>query len=573
MKMKHVGNLNCEYDFIQDKCLKTVSIKTIMSGNKICPQSIGQCSLKRFNDKMSLGISNKMEFKSFFLENKTTMLEKYLENTFCCDKTIIFKFQAGIIYIIEKTGNVCFNNNILSKFSTSKNLNNWNESSTVYVESGGSRGKVQVPKKSTCSLGEIQIHNNRDCIKFRFNINTLVDMINRGDILNLNVRIHNLNNRYNFTIDNMVKGEFCFKSFNYIGSKMKLLDFIEETIKDYTGKGLKDIDSFADIFSGTGVVAYHILKRGCKKILTNDIQHYAYTVSSVWTTRDIDVNKVKRLLSEINSKNDMLTENNIVPDKQDFIYNNYTEGGDDKRMYLTKMNGYKVDKTRQSLNEMLKNKDINEREFNLMLKILLYGITKVSNIASVYGAYLKNYKSCALKPLVLDISLIDSMVEENQHQGDKSIDHYSFNKNVIDLLEDNCLRDYEVVYIDPPYVANRSYHDNYHLLETISKYDYPKIKGKTGLRDETVTKSKFCSKRDALGEFKLILDKIESKYIFISYSSESIVSKEQMIKILEESWDNVKCYEKDYQRFKSNKNSNDKQPKNVVEYLFCGERK
>ena len=68
-------------------------------------------------------------------------------------------------------------------------------------------------------------------------------MINRGDILNLNVRVHNLNNRYNFTIDNMVKGEFCFKSFNYIGSKMKLLDFIEETIKDYTGKNLKDIDS------------------------------------------------------------------------------------------------------------------------------------------------------------------------------------------------------------------------------------------------------------------------------------------------------------------------------------------
>ena len=129
------------------------------------------------------------------------------------------------------------------------------------------------------------------------------------------------------------------------------------------------------------------------------------------------------------------------------------------------------------------------------------------------------------------------------------------------------------MYIDPPYVANRGYHDNYHLLETISRYDYPKIKGKTGLRDEITTKSKFCSKRDALGEFKMILGKIRSKYIFISYSSESVVSKETMIEILKENWTDVRCYEKNYQRFKSNKNSNEMQSKNVVEYLFCGKLK
>lgn len=561
MKMKHVGNLNKEYDFIKNKN-KTVSIKTIMSGNKICPQTIGQCSLKSLNKKMSLNIIDKTGFKNFFLENKSKMIEEYLKGVFCCDTMIIFKFQTGVIYVIEKTNDKLIEfgkdiNNLDEMLMTSQDINSWKESNTVYYVSKNENKKE--------SLGEIQIHNNRDCIKFRFNVNILVDMINRGDIKNLKVKVYNLKNRYNFKIDKMARGELCFRSFNYIGSKMKLLDFIESKIKEYTGKEFSEISSFADIFSGTGVVAYHSLKRGCKRILTNDIQNYAYVVSSVWTTKNIDVEKVKVLLEDINSENDNIKEINAT--EKDFIYNNYTEASDEKRMYLTKLNGYKVDKTRQRLNNLFDEKRINKDEFNLMLKILLYAVTGVSNIASVYGAYLKKYKACSLKDLKLEVSLINSMIKNS------SIEHNSYNIDVADLLNENSLSEYEVVYIDPPYVANRSYHDNYHLLETISKYDYPKIKGKTGLRDEITTKSKFCSKRHALDEFKLILSKISSKYIFISYSSESIVSKEKMIEMLNENWNEVKCYEQNYQRFKSNKNSNEKQSKNVVEYLFCGMKK
>lgn len=564
MKMKHVGHLNTEYDFKKERN-KTVSIKTIMSGNKICPQTIGQCSLKSFNNKMNLGISNKIEFKRFFLENKGDMIKRYLENVFCCDTIIVFKFQTGMIYIIEKTGdNVEFSNKC--EFGMSREFLDWNESNTVYFIS-------KKPILNKFSLGEIQIHNNRDCIKFRFNVNTLVDMINNGDIKNLKVNVYNLKNKYNFKVSNMPKGELCFRSFNYIGSKMKLLDFIETKIKEYTGKDLKELESFADIFSGTGVVAYHSLKRGCKKILTNDIQHYAYTVSSIWTTKNINIQKTKDVLKQINDDNDRITEEymNKNNNDMDFIYKNYTDAGEAKRMYLTPLNGYKIDKTRQYLENLLNQGKINNEEYRLILKILLYAVTNVSNIASVYGAYLKKYKTCALKPLNLDISLVDTMIKVNDKNN--SIEHISYNKNVVDLLDETSLEDYNVVYIDPPYVANRSYHDNYHLLETISKYDYPKIKGKTGLRDETIKKSKFCSKRDALEEFRLILSKIKSKHIFISYSSESIVSKEKMIEILKENWDNVICYEQKYQRFKSNKKSDDKQPKNVIEYLFCGTKK
>jgi len=609
MKLDHVGNLNKTYDFIDNNDLlkpKTVSVKTIMSGNKICPQNIGQCSLARLNTKLQLDIKTKPEMKGYFLDNKKDMLQKYLVNCFCCDMTIVYKFDKGCVYVINKQQdemNIRFDETLC--FSTSKTLSEWNESNTIYVEN-----KLDTKDTKKYSLGEFQIHNNRDCIKFRFNIETLVSMINNNYVSNLCVNVYNLKTRYNFTVEknNKMKSKLCFPSFNYIGSKMKLLDYITETIYDYTGKkSYSEISGFADICSGTGVVAFNALRGGCKSILTNDIQHYAYTVSSVWGTKNINIEKISGLVATLNLKvldikesdlpdtnsnanananananetenadtnsntNANETENaNANANENDklFVYSNYTPAGDDKRMYLTKLNGYKTDILRQNIEDLKIERNITDEEYRLLLKLLLYAVSNVSNIASVYGAYLKAYKKSALKDLVLNVELVDSLVV-----GD-DIKHVSYNLGIVDLLSDinlNNLSGYEVVYLDPPYVANRSYHDNYHVLETISRYDYPKLKGKTGLREIVDTKSKFCSKRAAYGEFESVLRSVKSKYIFISYSSESVISKDDLIEMMKRTgWNNVKCYEKVYQRFKSNKNSNDKQPKQVKEYIFCG---
>lgn len=354
---------------------------------------------------------------------------------------------------------------------------------------------------------------------------------------------------------------------------MKLLDFIQKSITDYTGKSYNSITSFADICSGTGVVAFDVMRGGCNNIMTNDIQHYAYIVSSVWCKTDIDVEKVRGIINDMNTKLSNLSDNNLENVNIDdfFVYKNYTEAGPDGRLYLTRLNGYKTDVVRKSIENLYMSKRVNEKEYRLLLKLLLYAVASVSNIASVYGAYLKKYKNVALKNLTLNISLLDNLVDNLVNS--RNIRHESNNMGIVDLLQTDDLSKYEVVYMDPPYVANRSYHDNYHVLETISRYDNPKLKGKTGLREVVDTKSKFCSKRDALEEFRLVLSKIRSRYMFISYSSESIVSKEMMIELLKSSgWLDVRCYEKEYQRFKSNKNSDDKQPKIVMEYIFCGKR-
>ena len=567
MKLQHIGNLNTECDFLDTSNNSKLSIKTIMSGNKICPQNIGQCSLVSLSKKLSLEWSTRDVFKRYFLENKNQMLQNYLENCFCCDTTIIYKFDKGCVYVIHRKGGerIMFSDEL--SFATSKDLETWNESNTIRLNKLDDKPK---------SLGEIQIHNNRDCIKFRFNIDVLLSMIDKGYI-NLSYDVYNLKTKYKFKVEKKSVDKMtilCFQSFNYIGSKMKLLDFIKQSVSDYTGKSYKDISGFADICSGTGVVAFDVMRGGCNTIMTNDIQHYAYVVSSVWCKTNVDVDKVKRIIDDMNTRLSTITDESeleMVNTEDFFVYKHYTEAGPDGRLYLTSLNGYKTDVIRQNIEELYRSKGVNEKEYRLLLKLLLYAVASVSNIASVYGAYLKNYKKVALKNLVLNVDLLNNLVDNVR--DNRSIEHTSNNKSIVELLETDDLSKYEVVYMDPPYVANRSYHDNYHVLETISRYDNPKLKGKTGLRDVVDTKSKFCSKRDAFEEFKLVLSKIRSKYMFISYSSESIVSKERMMELMTTTgWSDVKCYEKEYQRFKSNKNSDEKQSKLVVEYIFCGKR-
>ena len=54
--------------------------------------------------------------------------------------------------------------------------------------------------------------------------------------------------------------KFDVNNRKYLGSKYKLLDFLEEKITKNCNKNDKKFDCFVDIFSGTGVVANHFRK-------------------------------------------------------------------------------------------------------------------------------------------------------------------------------------------------------------------------------------------------------------------------------------------------------------------------
>jgi len=325
---------------------------------------------------------------------------------------------------------------------------------------------------------------------------------------------------------------------NYIGSKFQLLDWITLKISEktkWTDFGDKVI---GDLFSGTGVVSYHFRKMGAK-VVANDSELYSVVITRALAS-SVYSQKCRDIIEEMN--NDM--------GKLDgYVSQNYSPSGSE-RMFFTVSNANRIDYLRHKLDKI---KDIDENEYNFILASIIVSADAVSNVPAVYGCFLKKFKDKALKDIVItpihtnEISCNDSIV----FHGD--IMHQEFPKM-------------DMVYLDPPYNA-RQYSKNYFPLNIIAKTEEEqnasKLKGVTGIPTDCFSSS-FC-KKDAISSFEALFKRLNAKWIFLSYNSESIVSKEKMISIMEK-YGNVSVFEKDYKRFKSFEYNEDK---SIKEYLFC----
>ena len=63
---------------------------------------------------------------------------------------------------------------------------------------------------------------------------------------------------------------------NYIGSKLSLLEFIEDTVVDNIDDDLDNL-VFCDLFAGTGIVGrYFIIKS--QDFISKDFEYYSYVL-------------------------------------------------------------------------------------------------------------------------------------------------------------------------------------------------------------------------------------------------------------------------------------------------------
>lgn len=343
---------------------------------------------------------------------------------------------------------------------------------------------------------------------------------------------------------------------NYIGSKFSLLKFLEESINKTLNENNETKQPnemvFADIFAGTGCVGGHFKGLGYS-IIANDIQYYSYVITKhmIENNGNLDKDRMTAFINELNSLEGI----------EGFIYNNYsfegTEGQEFRRMYFTADNAKKCDAIRQAIEEWLTNNRINQNEYYFLLGSLINSIDKCANTASVYGAYLKQFKKSALKPMVLEplpytIGHVDCMV---------------YNEDVNSLISKISG---DILYLDPPY-NERQYCSNYHMLETIAKNDNPIINGKTGLRDYKSQKSDFCVKAKVCDAFENIIKNANFKYIFLSYNNEGLMSFEKIKEIMSKYGD-YSIYTQEYRRFKADSNRENKAD-STIEYLHCLVRK
>lgn len=312
---------------------------------------------------------------------------------------------------------------------------------------------------------------------------------------------------------------------NYIGSKHKLSKFIKYTIEKSVG-GMKG-KVFCDLFAGTGAVGRGF-KTESKKIIANDIEYYSYVLNRNYIGNHKNVNC-----------EDKLAELDNIEGTEGFIYQNYCWGSGSKRQYFSDENGKRIDAIRQKIEEWKSRSEIDDNQYYFLLATLLENADAVANTASVYGAFLKQLKKSAQKTLTLKPASFDI----------NEADHEVFNEDANSLINNI---EGDILYLDPPYNA-RQYGSNYHLLNTIAKYDNFVPSGKTGLRH--YERSRYCQKNEVAVAFKDLIEKARFKYIFISYNNEGLMSESQVRDILEQ-YGKYDLVTTDYQRFKADKTEN-----------------
>ena len=89
---------------------------------------------------------------------------------------------------------------------------------------------------------------------------------------------------------------FNIQSRRFLGNKYKLLSFIEQVIS----QECPNAKSLLDIFSGTGVVAYHFAPK--MKVITSDILYSNYLSNIAFLSKDdIDEKKLTDFIDKFNS--------------------------------------------------------------------------------------------------------------------------------------------------------------------------------------------------------------------------------------------------------------------------------
>jgi len=340
-----------------------------------------------------------------------------------------------------------------------------------------------------------------------------------------------------FYIPQIKENHFQLHNRRYIGSKHKLIDWIFSIIF----RECKGGEVFADIFAGTGVVSA-VAAKHFRKIILNDFLYSNYAIYKAFF--DIgywDKDKINNIIRDYN---------NINGEDLDDNYFSENFGG----KYFSKSSAKIIGFIRDNIEE---NKDkLTEREYYMLLSSLLYSADKIANTVGHYDAYFKKEfieDNFFMKPIdPIDVKSVEIFRED------------------ANLLAKQIQAD--IVYIDPPY-NSRQYSRFYHVLETLTKWDKPKLHG-VALKPDPENMSDYC-RSSAKKRFSELVNDIRAKYLVVSYnntydsksnSSQNKITLEDIKNILSKKG-KTKIFEKKYRHFNAgNTNFN-----NHKEFLFVTE--
>ncbi len=330
-----------------------------------------------------------------------------------------------------------------------------------------------------------------------------------------------------------------FSVLNYQGSKKNILEFIHKNTSNF----LNDDSTILDMFSGTSCVGYSFKSK--YRIYANDCELYAYVIAkALLSSSYTDFNQIKDEFFSYYQEN---------LDKQ---REQYVEYAKNETLILSDNNINSLLELYNKIPTVWNNKKIKNSLHNCYELFTIYysnsyfGINQAMQIDSIRYAIEKYYNNIlyyamltslyfAMKECVFSKdghmaqpldqeknsdrllkqrkkSIVDVFVEKikefsSEQFVNSRFENKAFNYNFSDLLQQQQIQeDVSLIYADPPY-TDMQYSRYYHLLNTVSEYNYPELTVKGGIYTKGLYtnnryQSKLSTKKDCLITFSNLID-------------------------------------------------------------------
>lgn len=296
----------------------------------------------------------------------------------------------------------------------------------------------------------------------------------------------------------------------YLGSKRLLLPHILAAVQSFGG-----VKHILDAFSGTARVG-HALKKAGYRVTANDHLTYAHVLATCYVQADRSA--VEREVSEV------LAELSSLPAKAGY----FTETFCERARFFQPHNGARIDAIREAIEEAKLDEDVRA----VVLTSLMEAADRVDSTTGVQMAYLKAWAKRSFN----DIELRMPDIVEGQGRA------------LCGDAKEAVRGKYDLVYLDPPY-NQHSYKGNYHVWETLARWDAPEAYGVAQKRiDCKEYRNDFNSKVRIADAFTELIAQVRAPHLLVSFSNEGNLAREQIEDVLR-SWGHVEVVELDYKRY------------------------
>lgn len=280
----------------------------------------------------------------------------------------------------------------------------------------------------------------------------------------------------------------------YLGSKRLLLPQLVSAIRaDGTHSAL-------DLFSGTSRVG-HALKREGLRVHANDHNAYAHTLARCYVAADARRWRAPaaRLIAELDA----------LPGEPGWFTDTYCV----RSRYLMPENGARVEAIRARISTLALEPELEA----IALTSLVEAADRVDSTVGVQMAYLKQWAARARNPLRLRLpDLLDG-------EGSASC---------LDAAEAAGRFEADVAYLDPPY-NQHSYLGNYHVWETIVRWDVPEVYGTACKRVDVRERGSAFNRRGSIaGAFAAVLERVRARRIVVSFNDEGYLELPRLRELL-----------------------------------------